>query len=108
MKKMILSWFVVMVAMLSLPWTASLDAREHKLYVVTTGDVHGAWFNRNYIDGAPDRTSLMSVKYYVDSLRTAVEFINEEGSDKYTYYAARLLADDRQREILDDIKKVRE
>ena len=72
MKKMILSWFVVMVAMLSLPWTASLDAREHKLYVVTTGDVHGAWFNRNYIDGASDRTSLMSVKYYVDSLRTAV------------------------------------
>lgn len=72
MKKMILSWFVVMAAMLSWPWTASLDAREHKLYVVTTGDVHGAWFNRNYIDGAPDRTSLMSVKYYVDSLRTAV------------------------------------
>ena len=37
----------------------------------------------------------------------AVEFINEEGSDKYTYYAARLLADDRQREIMDDIKSVR-
>lgn len=38
----------------------------------------------------------------------AVGFINEEGCPKYTYYASRLLADDRQREILDDIKKVRE
>ena len=32
----------------------------------------------------------------------AVGFINEEGCPKYTYYAS------RQREILDDIKKVRE
>lgn len=58
------------LAMLSLA-TGALEARERKIYVVSTGDVHGSWFNRNYTDGAADRTSLMSVKYYVDSLRAA-------------------------------------
>ena len=49
-----------------------VSARERKLYVVTTGDVHGSWFDRAYVEGQGLRTSLMSVKAYVDSLREAV------------------------------------
>lgn len=43
-------------------------ARERVLHVVTTGDVHGSWFDKSYMNGAP-RVSLMSVEYYLDSLR---------------------------------------
>ena len=40
------------------------------LHIVTTGDVHGCYFNRAYV-GEKTNTSLMSVKHYVDSLRDA-------------------------------------
>lgn len=46
-------------------------AQERTLHIVTTGDVHGSWFDRPYVDGQAGRTSLMSVKHYVDSLRAA-------------------------------------
>ncbi|MBQ7622304.1 MAG: bifunctional metallophosphatase/5'-nucleotidase [Bacteroidales bacterium] len=49
----------------------SLRAGDGRLHVVATGDVHGAWFNRSYLDGGKTPTSLMSVKHYVDSLRLA-------------------------------------
>lgn len=42
-----------------------------ELHIVTTGDLHGAFFDQPYV-GTKTRTSLMSVGYYVDSLRTAV------------------------------------
>ncbi len=44
----------------------------------------------------------LSINYY------AVSFINDEGCDKYTYYASRFLTGDRQRGILEDIRTVRE
>ncbi len=48
------------------------SAQEKKeLYVLTTGDVHGAWFNRSYIDNRTN-TSLMSVMAYVQELRDSV------------------------------------
>ena len=58
--------------MLSQVFSFQMSARERKLYVVTTGDVHGSWFDRAYVEGQGLRTSLMSVKSYVDSLRKAV------------------------------------
>ncbi|MBO4475732.1 MAG: bifunctional metallophosphatase/5'-nucleotidase [Bacteroidales bacterium] len=42
------------------------------LHVVTTGDIHGTYFNRPYVEGDRPRSSMVSVKYYVDSLRAAV------------------------------------
>lgn len=52
-----------------LPGFYGLNAQE--LHIVTTGDVHGAYFNKPYV-GGKYRPSLMSVKHYVDSLRSAV------------------------------------
>ena len=46
-------------------------AKEHTLHVITTGDVHGSWFDRSYVDGSVPY-SLMHVNHYVDSLRSAV------------------------------------
>lgn len=46
----------------------ALSAHAQDLHIVTTGDVHGSYFSRSYTSDAV-RPSLMSVKYYVDSLR---------------------------------------
>lgn len=62
MKKIVYSLFL-------LAFSASLSAQD--LHIVTTGDVHGSYFNRTYVGDKP-RVSLMSVKWYVDSLRAAV------------------------------------
>lgn len=54
---------------LSVPSLSVLFAQD--LHIVTTGDVHGSYFNKPYV-GGKTRTSLMSVKHYADSLRKAV------------------------------------
>ncbi len=51
---------------------ASKAEKQRTIHLVTTGDVHGSWFSEPYVDGQRTKTSLMSVKYYVDSLRNAV------------------------------------
>ncbi len=61
----------IIAAALSL-LSLQLGAQERNLHIVTTGDVHGSWFDRPYVDGGAAKTSLMSVKHYVDSLRSAV------------------------------------
>lgn len=43
-----------------------------EIHVITTGDTHGAWFDRSYVDNETVSTSLMSVMHYVDSVRNAV------------------------------------
>lgn len=42
---------------------------HHNLRVITTGDVHGAWFPESYVNPSVLNTSLMSVKHFVDSVR---------------------------------------
>lgn len=51
---------------------AACSPGERTLHIVTTGDVHGSWFDQPYVDGGGTRTSLMSVSAWVDSLRRAV------------------------------------
>ena len=64
LKRIIASAIVLAVAVCA-------AAQERTLHIVTTGDVHGSWFDRPYVEGQASRTSLMSVKHYVDSLRSA-------------------------------------
>lgn len=42
----------------------------HTLHILTTNDVHGAWFDSTYV-GSATRNSLLAVNYYVDSVRAA-------------------------------------
>ena len=51
---------------------AACTPKESLLHIVTTGDVHGNWFDQPYVDGQSTKTSLMSVSAWVDSLRQAV------------------------------------
>ena len=51
---------------------AACSSGERTLHIVTTGDVHGSWFDLPYVDGGGTKTSLMSVAAWVDSLRRAV------------------------------------
>ena len=48
----------------------SLKDGEYTLTVLSTNDVHGTWFDSTYVDSRT-RPSLMAVKHYVDSVRTA-------------------------------------
>ena len=48
-----------------------LQGRERKVHIIATGDVHSSWFSDPYVDGSPTRSSLMAVKHYADSLRSA-------------------------------------
>ena len=43
---------------------------KYTLHILSTNDVHGAWFDTPYVDGAV-RPSLMAVNTYVDSIRKA-------------------------------------
>ena len=43
----------------------------HTLHILTTNDVHGAWFDSTYVGGGTQR-SLFAVNHYVDSIRNAV------------------------------------
>ncbi len=71
MKKLFYLLSVVLAAVLAVATSTTVNAQKYRLHVVSTGDVHGAWFARNYTDGKSGRNSLMSVKCYVDSLRAA-------------------------------------
>lgn len=66
MKRIILS-FAILLGISDILPAQSLRT----IHLVTTGDVHGSWFREPYVDGQRTRTSLMSVKHYVDSLRLA-------------------------------------
>lgn len=47
-------------------------AKDHTLHVISTGDVHGFWFDDPYMPGGRVRNSLMSVKNKVDFIRDSV------------------------------------
>ena len=61
-----------LLTLLSLALAAACSPGERTLHIVTTGDVHGSWFDEPYVDGQSTKTSLMSVSAWVDSLRRAV------------------------------------
>ena len=51
--------------------THTLKDGTYQLTVLSTDDVHGAWFDSTYTGGGV-RRSLMAVKHYADSVRAAV------------------------------------
>ena len=59
----------ILLSLLLAVSTAAFAQKGRTIHIVSTGDVHGSWFNEPYIDGQKTKTSLMSVKHYVDSLR---------------------------------------
>ena len=57
-------------ALMALSCGRSLKDGEYTLTVLSTNDAHGAWFDSSYVDNRT-KPSLLAVKYYVDSVRTA-------------------------------------
>lgn len=51
--------------------TNTLKDGDYTLHVLTTNDVHGSWFDSSYVSKNV-KTSLYSVKHYIDSVRNAV------------------------------------
>lgn len=64
--------YLIAAAIAFLPLFMSCSSGERTLHIITTGDVHGSWFDDPYVDGEGTKTSLMSVNAYVDSVRAAV------------------------------------
>ena len=64
------SYFLAACALLALSCGRTLKDGDYTLTVLSTNDVHGAWFDSSYVDGRT-KPSLLAVKYYVDSVRTA-------------------------------------
>lgn len=46
-------------------------SQSHTLHVITTDDVHGAWFDSSYVGGSV-KPSLFAINSYADSIRRAV------------------------------------
>ena len=57
-------------ALVALSCGRTLKDGDYTLTVLSTNDVHGSWFDASYVDGRT-KPSLLAVKYYVDSVRTA-------------------------------------
>jgi len=57
-------------ALLALSCGRTLRDGDYTLTVLSTNDVHGAWFDSTYVDGRT-RNSLFAVKHCVDSVRAA-------------------------------------
>ena len=51
-------------------FAAACQPRTGTLHVITTNDVHGAWFDSTYV-GGKQVPSLFAVNYYADSIRAA-------------------------------------
>ena len=64
------NYFFAACALVALSCGRTLKDGDFTLTVLSTNDVHGAWFDSSYVDGRT-KPSLMAVKYYVDSVRTA-------------------------------------
>lgn len=63
-------YLLAAIAFLSALQPAYSQKHSH-LHIVTTGDVHGAYFDQPFIPGEPVETSMMSAKVIVDSIRQA-------------------------------------
>ena len=63
--------FFVFVSLAALLVSCGPKNGVHTLHVLTTNDIHGSYFDSTYVGGGV-RKSMFALKYYVDSLRTAV------------------------------------
>lgn len=60
---------LITAGLILITWSASPSSRR-VLHVLTTGDVHGRWFDSCYVEPGV-RNSLQNVSWYVDSVRNA-------------------------------------
>lgn len=66
MKKLL---FTVLAVLMAIACSGPKDG-EYRLEILTTNDLHGSYFDSTYV-GTTNRPSLLSVKYYADSIRSA-------------------------------------
>ena len=63
--------FVLFLSLAVLAASCGPKNGVHTLHILTTNDIHGAYFDSTYVGGGV-RKSMFALKYYVDSVRTAV------------------------------------
>ncbi len=63
---------ILLIVMAMMFVSCNSEPERHTLYVVSTGDVHGAWFDDDYLDSGEKSTSLIAVSKKVNDLRDSV------------------------------------
>ena len=63
--------FVLFLSLAVLAASCGPKNGVHTLHILTTNDIHGSYFDSTYVGGGV-RKSMFALKYYVDSVRTAV------------------------------------
>lgn len=83
------------ILLLTLSHEQVFSQNHTQLHVITTGDVHGSFFNKSFVDEGRSVNSLMSAKVIIDSLRTVAGEDNSllldagdilQGSDASYYF----------------------
>lgn len=71
-------WLMLFAVAIGITYYMSQKGPRDGVYefeLLTTNDVHGSWFDQNYVDGS-NKSSLFAVNHYVDSIRNADGRIN--------------------------------
>lgn len=60
---------ILLIVMAMMFASCGSEPERHTLHVVSTGDVHGSWFDEDYIDSSKKSSSLLAVSKKVNDLR---------------------------------------
>ncbi|MCQ2315266.1 MAG: 5'-nucleotidase C-terminal domain-containing protein [Bacteroidales bacterium] len=63
---------ILLIVMAMMFVSCNSEPERHTLHVVSTGDVHGAWFDDDYLDSGEKSTSLIAVSKKINDLRDSV------------------------------------
>ena len=63
---------ILLIVMAMMFASCNFEPERHTLHVVSTGDVHGAWFDDDYLDSGEKSTSLIAVSKKINDLRDSV------------------------------------
>ncbi len=61
---------IVGLVFMALSCSRTLKDGNYTLTILSTNDVHGTWFDEDYVDGTPKR-SILAMNHYIDSVRKA-------------------------------------
>lgn len=63
---------ILLIVMAMMFASCGSEPERHTLHVVSTGDVHGSWFDDDYLDSGEKSTSLIAVSKKINDLRDSV------------------------------------
>lgn len=63
---------ILLVIMAMMFASCNSEPERHTLHVISTGDIHGAWFDEDYLDSSKKSSSLLAISRKINDLRAEV------------------------------------